>query len=109
MTKAQMLADLDVSMGGRVAEELIFGEENITTGAASDLKRATSIAESMVKAFGMSDRVGLRDFTTTVNEMELGTYGRGPHTSDEIDAEIRRVLQESYDRAKELLLKYKVN
>ena len=120
MTEAELLADLDFTMGGRVAQELIFGEggnittelifgeENITTWASSDFKIATSIAKSVVKAQGMSDRVGLRDFTTTVNEMELGTYGRGPHTSDEMDAEIRRLLQESCDRAKELLLKYKV-
>jgi len=82
------MAELDVAMGGRVAEELVFGQENVTTGSASDLKKATSIAERMVKTFGMSDRVGLRDFNASTSETEMGAFGRGQRANDEIDDEI---------------------
>jgi ATP-dependent metalloprotease len=60
VTKTQLLALMDTMMGGRAAEELIFGPEKITSGASSDLKQATSIASHMVKDWGMSDKVGLR-------------------------------------------------
>lgn len=61
MTKAQMMAQLDMMMGGRVAEELVFGAEKVTTGAANDLKKATILATNMVKTFGMSDKVCFKD------------------------------------------------
>lgn len=60
VTKAQLLATMDTMMGGRAAEELIFGAEKVTSGASDDLKKATSIAQRMVKDWGMSDKVGLR-------------------------------------------------
>ena len=58
-TKSQLLAQMDVCMGGRVAEELVFGPDNITTGASSDFEQATKIAHLMVTKFGMSEKVGL--------------------------------------------------
>lgn len=60
VTKTQLLAMMDTMMGGRAAEELIFGKDKITSGASSDLKQATQIATHMVKDWGMSDKVGLR-------------------------------------------------
>lgn len=68
VTKSQLLATLDTMMGGRAAEELIFGPEKITSGASSDLKQATSIASHMVKDWGMSDKVGLRTLGDNSNK-----------------------------------------
>uniref|UniRef100_A0A1A8QBY7 ATP-dependent zinc metalloprotease YME1L1 n=1 Tax=Nothobranchius rachovii TaxID=451742 RepID=A0A1A8QBY7_9TELE len=97
-TRAQLLAQMDVSMGGRVAEELIFGDDNITTGASSDFDGATKIAKMMVTRFGMSDKLGVM------------TYGdvskQSPETQAAIEREVRVLLKESYDRAKNILRTY---
>lgn len=98
-TKAQLLAMMDTMMGGRAAEELIFGPEKITSGASSDLQRATSIATHMVKEWGMSDKVGLRTLETRKPIDEV----LGPSTSEMVDNEIKRLLTESYERAKQIL------
>ncbi|XP_058126388.1 ATP-dependent zinc metalloprotease YME1L isoform X2 [Anopheles ziemanni] len=101
VTKQQLLAMMDTMMGGRAAEELIFGADKITSGASSDLKQATSIAAHMVKEWGMSERVGLRTIE--------GPKGFGqnevlsPSTVESVDNEIKKLLQESYDRAKAIL------
>lgn len=102
VTKAQMLAQLDTLMGGRVAEELIFGTEKITSGASSDLKQATSIATNMVKEWGMSDKVGVRTFEEGKNSLIIVSE-LSPSTTEAIDAEIKRILAESYERAKNIL------
>uniref|UniRef100_A0A8C6TF95 ATP-dependent zinc metalloprotease YME1L1 n=1 Tax=Neogobius melanostomus TaxID=47308 RepID=A0A8C6TF95_9GOBI len=97
-TRAQLLAQMDVSMGGRVAEELIFGNEYITTGASSDFDGATKIAKLMVTRFGMSDKLGVM------------TYGdvskQSPETQAAIEQEVRVLLKDSYDRAKHILKTY---
>jgi ATP-dependent metalloprotease len=62
VTKSQLLAMMDTMLGGRAAEELIFGTDKITSGASSDLQQATNIASKMVKDWGMSEKVGLRTF-----------------------------------------------
>lgn len=102
VTKSQLLAMMDTMMGGRAAEELIFGPDKITSGASSDLKQATSIATHMVKKWGMSEKAGLRTHDT-----EQQTYfvvnDVGPQTVAILDAEIQRILQESYERAKAIL------
>lgn len=99
LSKAMMLAKLDIAMGGRVAEELIFGEENITSGAYSDLQSATDIARTMVKDFGMSTRVGL-----AVHENKQAMYNEiSNSTMESIELEVKRLLNESYERAKKTL------
>ncbi|CAG9772392.1 unnamed protein product [Ceutorhynchus assimilis] len=104
VTKSQLQAMMDTMMGGRAAEELIFGPEKITSGASSDLQQATSIATHMVKDWGMSEKLGLR----TISENPKSFYPEqlGPSTSETIDNEIKRILKESYDRAKQILISH---
>lgn len=93
LTKAQLLARMDVAMGGRVAEELVFGPDSITTGASSDFLQATAIARAMVTQYGMSERLG--PIAVEPEELE----GLSPMTRDLIDAEIKRLLDQSHQRA----------
>ncbi|CAL1265789.1 unnamed protein product [Larinioides sclopetarius] len=102
VTRAQMLAQMDTLMGGRVAEELIFGHEKITSGAASDLKQATAIATHMVKEWGMSEKVGVRTFDEERNSLVVVSE-LSATTTEVIDAEIKRILSESYERARNIL------
>uniref|UniRef100_A0AC35TN77 UBIQUITIN_CONJUGAT_2 domain-containing protein n=1 Tax=Rhabditophanes sp. KR3021 TaxID=114890 RepID=A0AC35TN77_9BILA len=103
-TKAELLAQLDVMMGGRVAEELTFGVDHITTGASDDLKKATALAKAFVKQYGMSDSVGLRDYESEKEGQQLvSSNDLSPETSQKIDLEIDKVMNESYARAKKLL------
>ncbi|XP_078394033.1 ATP-dependent zinc metalloprotease YME1L1-like isoform X1 [Cetorhinus maximus] len=94
-TRAQLLAQMDVSMGGRVAEELIFGTEQITTGASSDFDNATKIAKLMVTKFGMSDKLGVMTYSDPERV--------SPDTQSAIEQEVRILLRDSYERAKQLL------
>lgn len=93
-SKAQMLARMDVAMGGRAAEELIYGEDNVTSGASSDFEQATNLAEAMVTKFGMSDKLG---------HVTYDKANESPATRALIESEVRRLLDESYARAKALL------
>lgn len=102
VTKAQMLATMDTLLGGRAAEEIIFGPEKITSGASSDLKQATSMAINMVKEWGMSEKVGVRTFEEDHNSLVV-VNELAPSTSESIDSEIKRLLTESYERAKTIL------
>ncbi|XP_060920170.1 ATP-dependent zinc metalloprotease YME1L1-like isoform X2 [Labrus mixtus] len=97
-TRAQLLAQMDVSMGGRVAEELIFGDDYITTGASSDFDGATKIAKMMVTRFGMSDKLGVMTYGDVTKQ--------SPETQAAIEQEVRALLKDSYDRAKNLLKTY---
>ncbi|KAK4023895.1 hypothetical protein OUZ56_009288 [Daphnia magna] len=106
VTRSQLLAMMDVAMGGRAAEELIFGHEKITSGASSDLKQATSIAMHMVKEWGMSEKVGFRTIEQSSGSLVV-VNDLSPQTSELIDSEIKRILQESYDRAKAILKEHK--
>ncbi|XP_021643320.1 ATP-dependent zinc metalloprotease FTSH 11, chloroplastic/mitochondrial isoform X2 [Hevea brasiliensis] len=95
ISKKQLLARLDVCMGGRVAEELIFGQDHITTGASSDLHTATELAHYMVSNCGMSDVIG----PVHVKERPSSEL------QSRIDAEVVKLLREAYDRVKALLKK----
>ncbi|XP_056290355.1 ATP-dependent zinc metalloprotease YME1L1-like isoform X2 [Pseudoliparis swirei] len=97
-TRAQLLAQMDVSMGGRVAEELIFGDEYITTGASSDFDGATKIAKLMVTRFGMSDKLGVMTYSDVTKQ--------SPETQAIIEQEVRALLNDSYERARRLLKTY---
>ncbi|XP_048001896.1 ATP-dependent zinc metalloprotease YME1L isoform X3 [Leguminivora glycinivorella] len=101
VTKQQLLAMMDTMMGGRAAEELVFGPDKITSGASSDLKQATSIAQHMVREWGMSERVGLRSMETSRGQSTQPTLG--PQTNELVDTEIKKLLSESYERAKTIL------
>jgi ATP-dependent metalloprotease len=97
----EMIASMDVAMGGRVAEEIIFGEENVTSGAASDIQQATRIARAMVTKFGFSNSVGLVYHAGSVGEESASS-----ETRKLIDDEVKEMTQASYNRAKELILKH---
>jgi ATP-dependent metalloprotease len=98
-TKSQLLANIDVALGGRIAEELTFGIENVTTGASSDFQSASKTAERMVKYYGMSDKVGYR----VVIDRENNSQDLSQESQELFDQEIRRILSESYERTKNLL------
>ena len=101
VTMRQMLAEMDVCMGGRVAEEMIFGSDEVTSGAVSDLQRATSIAKRMVLLYGMSERVGKTQHDP--DRLHL----LAPETRQVIDDEVKLLLTQSYERAQKLLKKHK--
>ncbi|KAJ6340583.1 hypothetical protein OIU77_008361 [Salix suchowensis] len=96
ISKKQLLARLDVCMGGRVAEELIFGQDHVTTGASSDLHTATELAQYMVSNCGMSDAIG----PMHINERPSSEL------QSRVDAEVMKLLREAYDRVKALLKKH---
>lgn len=105
-TKGKMLQDIVVDLGGRVAEELVF--DDITTGASQDIRQATSIARSMVTKYGMSDRLGLIHYGDDGEEVFIGrdlahTRSYGETIAGEIDAEVKRIVDECYARARDLI------
>ena len=94
----QLLARLDVCMGGRVAEEMIFGEDEVTTGASSDLQQATNLARAMVTRYGYSSKIG-----KVVHNYENNGFNLSTETRQEIENEVKILLNEAYDRAKHIL------
>ncbi|QIW98713.1 hypothetical protein AMS68_004231 [Peltaster fructicola] len=95
-TKKEMMAQIDVCMGGKVAEELIYGADNVTTGASSDIQNATRVAYQMVTQAGMSDLIGNIDLASD--------YARlSSETKKQIESEVRRLVEEGRDRAMALL------
>ena len=104
-TKGKMLQDITVALGGRVAEEEVF--DDITTGASQDIKQATQMARAMVTQYGMSEKVGLINYGND-DEVFIGrdlaqTRGYADQTAAVIDSEVKRIIDESHQKAKELL------
>ena len=108
-TKGKMLQHIMVSLGGRIAEELIFGD--VTTGASQDIKQATAIARAMVTEYGMSEQVGMINYGGDENEVFIGrdlaharSYGESVATA--IDSEVKRIIDECYEKAKKIILEH---
>jgi cell division protease FtsH len=109
-TRGKMLQDITVALGGRIAEEEVFGD--ITTGASQDIKQATGIARSMVTKFGMSEKLGLINYDNDSDEVFIGRdlvhsqRGYGEDVAGAIDQEIKRIIDDCYRRAKRIISKY---
>lgn len=110
-TKGKMLQDITVSLGGRIAEELIF--DDITTGASQDIKQATAMAKSMVTKFGMSEKLGLINYDNDSDEVFVGrdfghvSRGYGEEVAGEIDKEVKRIIDECYQKARTIIEQHK--
>lgn len=107
-TKQRLMSQIDSLFGGRIAEEMIFGANAVTTGASNDIERATDIARKMVTKFGMSEKLGPLTYAEDDGEVFLGrSVQQTKHVSDgtanQIDTEIRRIIDESYERAESIL------
>ena len=102
----KMLQDIQVSFGGRIAEELIFGD--ITTGASQDIKQATQTAQAMVVKYGMSDKVGMINLDDNQEEVFIGRdlahqKGYSEKTAAIVDEEVKSIVDSCYDRAEKIL------
>ncbi len=111
-TKEWLEGQLSMLFGGRVAEELVFGPGKVTTGAGNDIERATTVARNMVTRFGMSDVIGLMAVGEPEHEIFLGREisqrrDVSEHTAEQVDIEIRRILSEAHDKAREIVEKHR--
>ena len=109
-TKGQLLQEIIVGLGGRVAEELIF--EDVTTGDSNDIKQATALARAMVTKYGMSEKMGLIHYGDDGEEVFIGrdlahTRSYGEHMAGEIDQEIKRIIDECYERAGRIISEHR--
>lgn len=109
-TRGKMLQEITVSLGGRVAEELVF--DDITTGASQDIKQATALAKSMVTKFGMSEELGLINYDQNNEEVFVGrdfantSRGYGEEVAGKIDREVKRIIDECYAKAKSIIMEH---
>lgn len=109
MTKGKMLHNIMVSLGGRIAEEIIF--DDITTGAASDIKKATKVARKMVTSFGMSENIGIISYDEDDDEVFIGrdlahTRAYSEKVAGEIDSEVKAIVDDCYARAKAIIMSH---
>ncbi len=109
MTKGKMLQNIMVSLGGRIAEEIIF--DDITTGASQDIKQATALARAMVTEYGMSEKLGMINYGSDNSEVFIGrdlaharTYGE--EVASAIDSEVKRIIDECHEKARKLILEH---
>lgn len=107
-TKGRMLQDIMVSLGGRIAEEIIF--DNVTTGASSDIKKATKVARAMVTKYGFSENIGVINYDEEDNEVFIGrdlahTRSHSEAVAGEIDIEVKAIVDDCYKKAKDIILK----
>lgn len=107
LTKGKMLEDIMVSLGGRIAEEIIF--DDVTTGASSDIKKATQVARQMITRFGMSENIGVINYDEDNDEVFIGrdlahARSHSEHIAGEIDKEVKAMIDDCYKKAKELIL-----
>jgi cell division protease FtsH len=112
VTREKLLSDLCVAFGGRIAEEMTFGHDKVTTGAISDIEQATRMARAMVTRFGMSDELGPIAYAENQEEVFLGhsisrTQNISESTAQKIDTEIRRIIDDSYNRAYQILSEHR--
>ena len=110
MTKGRMLQDIKVSLGGRIAEEIIF--DDITTGASSDIKKATQTARKMVTRYGMSDNIGVINYDDDGDEVFIGrdlahAKSHSEYINGEIDKEVKSIIDECYKDAKRIILEHR--
>ena len=108
-TKNKMLEDITTLLGGRVAEEIIFGD--ITTGASSDIKKATKTARRMVTRYGMSDNIGVICYDDDDDEVFIGkdlahAKAHSEEISGEIDKEVKSIIDDCYTKAKDIILQH---
>lgn len=108
MSRIKLLADLKVAMGGRLAEEIIFGRDKVTTGASSDIRMATNIARRMITEWGMSDKLGFLAYSDPQQEVFLGhsvtqTRSMSEETSRVVDEEVRHIVDSCYKDAEKIL------
>lgn len=108
-TKGRMLQDIMVSLGGRIAEEIIF--DDVTTGASSDIKKATKVARAMVTKYGFSDNIGVINYDEDDNEVFIGrdlahTRSHSEAVAGEIDVEVKAIVDDCYKKAKDIIMKH---
>ena len=108
ITREKMFGNISVAMGGRIAEEMIFGYDNVTSGASSDIEMVTKMAKNMVTRYGMSDQLGPIAYQENEEEVFLGrsvsrTQNVSEETAKKIDSEVKKIVEAGYTRAKKIL------
>jgi cell division protease FtsH len=107
LSRAKLIDDLAVAMGGRVAEEIIFGYDKVTTGASSDIEQATKIARSMVTKWGLNDKIGPVDYGNDNQNPYQQSKTLSEETAKNIDYEVKKIIENASNQAKKILTEKK--